>query len=157
MLKPYARQKIKECLVGLAIWEKGRHLWPRFVQKIAEGKASNDLRRLESKSDDLTRKNKIKWHIRRACGLLGCGGGHHASCIMHHASHDKRRDECAGDLTIHPLKKKTKVVPRNGNPSREAQSWAGSVVMQSRRRRYLSWVLFVETDTPRYYSYCCTW
>ena len=50
MLNPTvcATKKIKARTGG----EKGLHLWPRLVQKIAEGKTSYELFRLESKSDD---------------------------------------------------------------------------------------------------------
>ena len=37
--EPYERQKLKARTGG----EKGRHLWPRFVQGIVEGKTSNEL------------------------------------------------------------------------------------------------------------------
>ena len=37
--EPYARQKMMARTVG----EKGRHLRPRLVQKIAEGKTSYEL------------------------------------------------------------------------------------------------------------------
>ena len=37
--EPYARYKLKASTRG----EKGRHLWPRLVQKIAEGKTSYEL------------------------------------------------------------------------------------------------------------------
>ena len=48
-IEPYAQQNIKARTGG----GKGRHLWPRLVQKIAEGKTSYALPgRLESKSDE---------------------------------------------------------------------------------------------------------